>query len=408
MSKGEGKKIGIKFTNDLVGDVIGNESAFKVTGKEYKYTDGPLLDKEYLIDKVERYPVQRLWKIQNEITLPAGDSPSGYGGDLTSLGIPIAYNEFGAGYEKEKAFDKNNSTLWYATGTVDRWIGIDYGGNPQTTTKFTVVINPSRFKGYVFEGSNDNINWTPLATGDFANITTLQEITFLNSQAYRYYRLRCTSVYTGSNVGVSELEMFSSLFSYDTTHTENFPLIQLNGDYRVRWQEDKPIDTNIVIEYTTGETQGQWIEVANGEVVTVDTNLWIRAILSTSDTSLTPTLYDLWLEDSSAPQDKILITMDDIQGRFPTVEGNLTVEYDATKGNLTGQGGAVDSFITIFAPIDLAPEPNPGIVETITGAPSISIDYLEVTYYKGYAAETITAAPAEITVAFLSTEVINP
>ena len=124
MSKGLGSKIGIKFTDDLIGDVAGNESAFSVTGKEYNYINGPLIDKEYLIDKVERYPVQRLWQIQDEIILPTGDSPSGYGGDLTTLGIPIAYNEYDAMYEKTKAFDKNNSTLWYATGTVGRWICI--------------------------------------------------------------------------------------------------------------------------------------------------------------------------------------------------------------------------------------------------------------------------------------------
>ena len=202
--------------------------------------------------------------------------------------------------------------------------------------------------------------------------------------------------------------MFSSLFPYDTTHTENFPLIQLNGDYRIMWQENKPTDTDIVIEYATGGTQGQWIEIANGEVVTVDTNIWIRATLSTSGTSLTPTLHDLWLEDLIAPQDKLLITMEDMQGRFPTVEGNLSVEYDASIGSLTGQGGAGYSFVVIFTPSDLVPEPNPGIVETITGAPSISINYFEVAYHKGYAAETITAAPAEITVDLIYVGVINP
>ena len=40
MSKGEGLKIGIRFTEDLVGDISGNENAFTVTGKEYKYVNG--------------------------------------------------------------------------------------------------------------------------------------------------------------------------------------------------------------------------------------------------------------------------------------------------------------------------------------------------------------------------------
>lgn len=63
MSKSEGLKIGIKFTEDLVGDVSGNESAFKVTGQEYKYVGGPLIDKQYVVDKVERYPIQKIWEV---------------------------------------------------------------------------------------------------------------------------------------------------------------------------------------------------------------------------------------------------------------------------------------------------------------------------------------------------------
>lgn len=54
MSKGLGQKIGIKFTEDLIGDVSGNESAFTITGQEYKYVNGPLVDKEYQVARVEK------------------------------------------------------------------------------------------------------------------------------------------------------------------------------------------------------------------------------------------------------------------------------------------------------------------------------------------------------------------
>lgn len=62
MSKSLGSKIAIKFTDDLIGDVTGNENAFKVTGKEYKYVKGPLIDKNYIIDKVERHGAMLLHK----------------------------------------------------------------------------------------------------------------------------------------------------------------------------------------------------------------------------------------------------------------------------------------------------------------------------------------------------------
>lgn len=60
MSKGEGRKIAIKFTEDLVGDVRGNESAFTITGQEYKYVNGPLIDGNYLVDKVEKKGINDL------------------------------------------------------------------------------------------------------------------------------------------------------------------------------------------------------------------------------------------------------------------------------------------------------------------------------------------------------------
>jgi hypothetical protein len=58
MSKAEGKKIAVKFTMPLTGDVTGNVAAFSVTGQEYKYVNGPLLDKSYTIISVESHPTE--------------------------------------------------------------------------------------------------------------------------------------------------------------------------------------------------------------------------------------------------------------------------------------------------------------------------------------------------------------
>lgn len=67
MSKFFGSKIAIKFTQPLIGDVEGNESAFTVTGQEPQYTKfpgqilGPLIDGDYQVEKVERMPARDLW-----------------------------------------------------------------------------------------------------------------------------------------------------------------------------------------------------------------------------------------------------------------------------------------------------------------------------------------------------------
>lgn len=107
--------------------------------------------------------------------------------------------------------------------------------------------------------------------------------------------------------------------------------------------------------------------------------------------------------------DKAVLIEFNTLGRFPTVEGNLTVEYDATVGNLAGRGGFVESFIEVFTPTDLVPEPNPGIQETITVAPAeLVINHIPISYHPRYAEDTITVAPAELTVNLIDVEVINP
>jgi hypothetical protein len=126
--------------------------------------------------------------------------------------------------------------------------------------------------------------------------------------------------------------------------------------------------------------------------------LWIICILQTTDTTVTPTLTRLWLEEANAPQNQLLITFNYLS-RFCTVEGGLTVNYDSSKGNLAGEGGAIESFTKVFIPTELIPEPNPGIQETITVVPYITLDYLAIEYLKTYVKEYLTTSPVTATTA---------
>ena len=61
--KGAGKRIGIRFDKPLVGDVAGNANAFTVKGmvrNPLKY--GPLTERTFDVESVERYPLQTLWQ----------------------------------------------------------------------------------------------------------------------------------------------------------------------------------------------------------------------------------------------------------------------------------------------------------------------------------------------------------
>jgi hypothetical protein len=58
MSKALGKKIAVKFTMPLVGEVTGNASAFSITGQEHKYINGPIINKTYTITSVTAHPTE--------------------------------------------------------------------------------------------------------------------------------------------------------------------------------------------------------------------------------------------------------------------------------------------------------------------------------------------------------------
>lgn len=60
MSKGKGRKIAIKFTEDLVGDVSGNEDAFTITGQERIHVDGEFIDGDYQVESVEKKGINDL------------------------------------------------------------------------------------------------------------------------------------------------------------------------------------------------------------------------------------------------------------------------------------------------------------------------------------------------------------
>lgn len=421
MSKAEGLKIGIKFTEDLIGEV-GNKEAFTITGKEYQYVGGPLIDKQYVVGKIERYPVQRLWSLGRNLQLDKeGQDILGSNGINShsnfTLGNQSADRVYGWAFTPNENIEIDKLRIYpnkTKTYKVDLWdtltqnkvasaniICVQAQWNEQAITPVSLVGGREYRISFDYTG------------GDSQYTASVGTLVFDTKITYKY------AVYAAGNdiypfstwpdalYGVVDIGIAGVQAEYVSSKTETTNQLQLTGDYRVNWQEDKPIDTDIVIEYTTGEIQGQWIEVSNGDIITSDTNLWIRATLSTEDTAITPILQDLWLEEPDAPQDKILITMDWC-GRFNNVEGDLTVKYDASKGNLAGVGGAVESFTEIFTPTDLVPEPNPGVAETITSLPNINTAFTKVEYNNRHASDCVVAKNPSIAVVFINVDDINP
>jgi hypothetical protein len=48
------KRILLEFSEDIIAGTLGNQGAFIVTGKRYKYVDGPLIDMTYPVIATHR------------------------------------------------------------------------------------------------------------------------------------------------------------------------------------------------------------------------------------------------------------------------------------------------------------------------------------------------------------------
>lgn len=154
------------------------------------------------------------------------------------------------------------------------------------------------------------------------------------------------------------------------------PSIPIVGQKRIMWSENKPLGTDITVEYATGEIQGPWITISNGYAVSTDIYLWLRVTLEAEDTGVTPTLENIWIEDFEENMNSIILNMNPLK-RFNNAEGNLTVRYDMSKGNLKGEGGPVVSFEREFLPIDLEAKPNPYFLENVSASLSSMTAVLE-------------------------------
>jgi hypothetical protein len=387
-------------------EAAGNERAFTITGEEYQYVNGPLITKEYKIDKVERYGIVPIWKINEVLQLEVleyqsgdvdvADSSTLSGSSYTTIANEVEFKKSTTISKiKVKTVTSGTYTLMikdlantttFQTHTMTNQPAdtfIDFEINPFVVgigSQYRIEVTRPSGKAYMVSGLYNGTSWKCLrglfGTSWFTNYT--------NAMGF---------------VEQGEVE-------HETQKIEIMGSISILGSTRVRWLEDKPTGTDITIEYTTGIEQGEWIEVSNGDVITSDANIWFRVTLETTDTSVTPTLQDLWIEEPDAPDDQIRLVMHP-QSRFNNVEGPLTVQYDHTKGSLRGRGGPVEGFTETFTPTDLEPKPNPHVAENIEVSAEASVDFIKVTYNQAYADEQITVS-ASVTVDFIYVGVINP
>lgn len=309
MSKGQGQKIAIKFSEALLGDVTGLT------------------------------PIPVGYKAGN-VDLAQGKT------------VAVGNATYGAG---ASAVDGNNATYWGTYSTLPWWIVIDLTEVKKSAGFYILQSNASyRAKAYNIQGSNDNASWSNIDYGELVNIA--EQIIEYPVSDYRYMKLNFTSYWSSSRAYI----------------------------YTLKILEASAIGNEIAFKLT-----GQQYKYINGPLLDMD--------------------YMIDKVEQHPTEPKTLLLTTYLNTRFPTVEGMLKLEYDASIGNLSGNGGAVESFIETFTPTDLAPEHNPGIEETITVAPTeLEVNFIPIGYMGRFTENTLTVAPAELEVNLIFIDEENP
>lgn len=159
MSKGEGRYIGIKFTEELIGDVSGLDVS--TTYIETLLNKGTILASNTQGTQVPNYCV-----------------------------------------------DGSTSTRWETRATLPQWIQI-YIGKPVAITKMR-LYSGSSYRPNAFEllGSNNGNNFDVVYEGACTNSTGWKEFTFENDIKYSFYRWNILSGHTAGRIYIYELELY--------------------------------------------------------------------------------------------------------------------------------------------------------------------------------------------------------
>jgi len=254
------------------------------------------------------------------------------------------------------AVDGNDSTYWGTYSTLPWWIIVDLVNIKKTAGFYILQSNSSyRARAYNIQGSNDNASWATIKSGELENLA--EQIIQYPVSDYRYMRLNFTSYWSSSRAYIYTLKILEAV----------------------------GVGNEVAFAIP-----GKEYKYVNGVLLDID--------YKPTSVELHPTV------------DKAILLTFPNMGGFNNVEGNLTVNYDATKGNLSGRGGAVESFENVFLPTDLIQTPNPNVEEYVSVAPvEVVADLLDIEYPKAYGdMGTITVAPFEVTATLLDVEDINP
>jgi len=304
-----------------------------------------------------------------------------YLADATGSGTATASSFVAATFEADKAFNNNTGDRWQcATGGIPAWLKYNFGGgNAKIITRYTIApfIGSDNYapKNWVFEGSNDDITYTPIDTR--TNVTTgwtsLVSRTFdcSNTMAYQYYRLSITGVNNGLNIGtVVEMEMMENSYymtgTYITTNN-NSQIINLDKVNSIAITQTTPSNTSVKY-YVSFDGRATWQYYSGGwqnaasidDIATTgNTSAELISAIANYNPSGTPATFDIaaYLDTDNGlvtpTLDLIVVNYDEeLSGSYQQIFSGYTISRDNQTGlqtfRLKNTSGSTKTFIVDY------------------------------------------------------------
>ena len=200
--------------------------------------------------------------------------PSGPGVAATSSSA-VNSNTFA-----NRAFDNNGNTYWMSASAPPQWLRYDFGANnAKIITTYRMVAHPvnngvSRPRSWIFQGSNNNSNWTNIQSITNGTVSTNGLSTFRtgNTTAYRYYRIYVSANHGGSRVALREVQLIAG--NYRTSKaalTVDNGRVFVSGSYRLP-TENTPI-TGWVLKGNASNGNAYWASDAVSSDVRLKRNV---------------------------------------------------------------------------------------------------------------------------------------
>ena len=175
-------------------EICANATAMSLIGASNYASDTLLADSDWCEAICES---QYFGSVLND-TVPAMTSATTPSGSVTA-------SNYATGSDPYKAFDGSASTIWNtqdSTTAVTRTITYAFAGTCKALVTTFEARNSSDLpyspSSVTVKGSNDNSNWTTLATFNISNVSNKSIIS--TPAAYKYYRCDCVAkLYSGSN-----------------------------------------------------------------------------------------------------------------------------------------------------------------------------------------------------------------